>query len=96
MDPHEAARLMGYEVVEDEPVGNSDMMEEDSMDKQKKPHICEVLGVEIGERFKYLDFAIWVDQNGLLHTNHGYANGNLVCDTINHPDRIIRKPRWTE
>lgn len=38
---------------------------------------------------------IWVDENGLLHTKDGYASGNLVCDTINHPDRIIRNPRWT-
>ena len=61
-----------------------------------KPRICEVLGVEGEERFKYLDFDIWLDANGLLHTKDGYASGNLVCDVINHPDRIIRKPRWTE
>ena len=61
-----------------------------------KLRICEVLGVEGEERFKYLDFDIWLDANGLLHTKDGYASGNLVCDVINHPDRIIRKPRWTE
>lgn len=61
-----------------------------------KPRICEVLGVEGEERFKYLDFDIWLDANGLLHTKDGYASGNLVCDVINHPDRIIRKPRWTQ
>ena len=39
--PHEAARLMGYEVVEDE-------KEEANMDK---PRICEVLGVEVDEEW---------------------------------------------
>ena len=61
-----------------------------------KPRICEVLGVEVEERVKYLDLDIWLDVNGLLHTKDGYASGNLVCDVINHPDRIIHKPRWTE
>lgn len=61
-----------------------------------KPRICDVLGVEVEERVKYLDLDIWLDVNGLLHTKDGYASGNLVCDVINHPDRIIRKPRWTE
>ena len=61
-----------------------------------KPRICDVLGVEVEERVKYLDLDIWLDVNGLLHTKDGYASGNLVCDVINHPDRIIGKPRWTE
>lgn len=61
-----------------------------------KPRIVQVLGVEVEERVKYLDLDIWLDVNGLLHTKDGYASGNLVCDVINHPDRIIRKPCWTE
>ena len=47
-----------------------------------KPRICDVLGVEVEERVKYLDLDIWLDVNGLLHTKDGYASGNLVCDVI--------------
>lgn len=86
--PHEAARLMGYEVVEDE-------KEEANMDK---PRICEVLGVEPKEKFdagSYKD--AYVDLYGTIRTNIGtLMDADQVCNIINHPDRIIRKPRWTE
>lgn len=64
-----------------------------------KPRICEVLGVEVGERF---DVA-WLDDNpyhitpeGFLEDKDGYQMGVALSDIINYPDRIIRKPRWTE
>ena len=86
--PHEAARLMGYEVVEDE-------KEEANMDK---PRICEVLGVEPKEKFdagSYKD--AYVDLYGTIRTNIGtLMDADQVCNIINHPDRIIRKSRWTE
>lgn len=92
--PYEAARLMGYEVVEDEPSGNFGQLEEANMDK---PRICEVLGVEVGEWFNYpgMSTSFQVTENGFLKC----ADGDLkmcVPTLINHPDRIIRKPRWTE
>lgn len=87
-NPHEAARLMGYEVVENE-------KEDANMDK---PRICEVLGVELEEKFNagpYND--AYVDLLGIIRTNIGSAmDAYRVCELINHPDRIIRKPRWTE
>lgn len=120
-NPHEAARLMRYEVVEDtsedgylseeeckayrdmlnqngKPMGIniSDLMKEANMDK---PRICEVLGVEMGEKFTIADTDYWIEKNGAI-----FSDGNqrdligvsLICNAINHPDRIIRKPRWTE
>ena len=70
-----------------------------NMDKQQKPRICEVLGVEVGEQF---DIA-WLDSNpyhitpeGFLEDKDGYQMGFALSNIINHPDRIIRKPRWTE
>nr|DAP01887.1 MAG TPA: High potential iron-sulfur protein-sulfur protein, ELECTRON TRANSPORT, Iron.0A [Caudoviricetes sp.] len=131
-NPHEAARLMGYEVVEDEPEKTCDSCkhykgnkvcgfkdfaiqitpeqgcavwkpkEEDNMDK---PRICEVLGVEVGERFELgtTGIILLVNDDGLLHIglSHGAhketdMNVNYLVKAINAPDRIIRKPRWTE
>ena len=69
--------------------------EEANMDK---PRICEVLGVEKGERFDagpYKD--AYIDSFGTIRTNMGtLMDADRVCELINHPDRIIRKPRWTE
>lgn len=68
-----------------------------------KPRICEVLGVEIGEVWTFggdpTKFRICADgHREYYHSGRwqeGCAEFNL-CDAINHPDRIIRKPRWTE
>ena len=76
--------------------------EEANMDK---PRICEVLGVEVGERFELGNTGIilLVNDDGLLHIglSHGDhketdMNVNYLVKAINHPDRIIRKPRFTE
>ena len=98
--PHEAARLMGYEIVDDcdqsqKSFNSAAKKEEDNMDK---PRICEVLGVEMGERFdagSYKD--AYVDLYGTIRTNIGtLMDADRVCEIINYPDRIIRKSRWTE
>ena len=102
MSPHEAARLMGYEVVEDDMPETAKHKEEANMDK---PRICEVLGVEVEERFELGNTGIilLVNDDGLLHIglSHGAhketdMNVNYLVKAINHPDRIIRKPRFTE
>ena len=113
---HEAARLMGYEVVEDdEPrtcfncIGCEIEKDFDPQEECKnwvkrkeanmdKPRICEVLGVELEEKFNagpYND--AYVDLLGIIRTNIGSAmDAYRVCELINHPDRIIRKPRFTQ
>lgn len=62
-----------------------------------KPRICEVLGVEVGEWFTYpgMSTSFQVTENGFLKC----ADGDLkmcVPTLINHPERIISKPRFTE
>lgn len=154
--PHEAARLMGFEVLEDEaedsmfysqslevlnpakanrealeddgcftenerktyqdmlnragkPTGNNieNLMEEANVDK---PRICEVLGVEVDEEWTVSgnDIAIYRVSGGVAleyampkYNGNGYGQwipAGMPClvDFINHPDRIIRKPRFTQ
>ena len=159
--PHEAARLMGYEVVEEDSVDGmccdcahggpccswdenescphrkedgtcwvpftkeekcssciypkpsvecvtcgashrNYQKEEANMDK---PRICEVLGVEVGERFelKSTGIVLLVNDDGKIHISlsHGEhketdLNVNYLVNAINDPNCIVRKPRWTE
>jgi hypothetical protein len=114
--PVEAARLMGYKVMEDDEkclncvypnpsvecvtCGASHrnyQKEETNMDK---PRICEVLGVNVGQIFKLkgADMGFYVDRDGIVKREEDDASIGLpeICTMINHPDRIIRKPRWTE
>lgn len=74
------------------------------MTNQNKPRICEVLGVEVGERFELgsLGLALLVGDDGMIYRE--YPNGkikevelnvNCLVLAINN-DLIIRKPRFTE
>ena len=106
-NPNEAARLMGYEVVDKhtpthekthaDAIENARVqLEEANMDK---PRICEVLGVEVGEPFDLLNSArnpYHIDADGDMVDKDGNWCGEAICVAINHPDRIIRKPRFTD
>lgn len=106
-NPYEAARLMGYEVVEDDTLtdtstngltANRNILtgEEANMDK---PRICEVLGVDVGERFRVegQDEELFVNEQGwVFYGENGILSSSGIQTAINHPDRIIRKPRFTE
>ena len=63
-----------------------------------KPRICEVLGVEVGERFKVRgSICAYVDENGIVRwDDNDIMNPVHICDLINDKSRIIRKPRFTE
>ena len=139
--PHEAARLMGYEVVEedghfteDERKAYQDMLnragkstgikiedlmkdcdqsqksrnsvakkEEANMDK---PRICEVLGVEVGEKFRPKHLCngfLSIKENGAVELDGDPSVkdlSNLILWLVYHPEDIVRvgddKPRFTE
>ena len=112
-NPHEAARLMGFEVVEDEKedsmfysqsleVLNPAKAIKEAKEKEAnmdKPRICEVLGVEVGEKFTIADTDYWIEKNGAIFSDgnqRDLVGVSLICDVVNHPDRIIRKPRFTQ
>ena len=73
-----------------------------------KPRIAQVLGVEVGEEFTYDFGANQVNRGAFKIGADGkryYKTGDLwnpcyneddLAVIINHPDRIIRKPCWTE
>ena len=75
-----------------------------------KPRIAQVLGVEVDEEWTVSgnDIAIYRVSGGVaLEYAMTKYNGDeygewipagMLClvDFINHPDRIIRKPRWTQ
>lgn len=73
-----------------------------------KPRIAQVLGVEVDEEFTYDFGANQVNRGTFKIGADGkryYKTGDLwnpcyneddLAVIINHPDRIIRKPRWTE
>ena len=111
--PIEAARLMGFEVVEDEKedsmfysqsleVLNPAKAIREAKEKEAnmdKPRICEVLGVEVGEKFTIADTDYWIEKNGAIFSDgnqRDLVGVSLICDVVNHPDRIIRKPRFTQ
>ena len=127
-NPYEAARLMGYEVVEDGHNGDMDRISDafNRMSKEMlenagemrepqlnagekeanmdKPRICEVLGVEVGEKFR-VDYpkgmTAWlhINEDGFVEREGGanrFKIGNSIAWAINHPDRIIRKQHFTQ
>ena len=108
--PHEAARLMGYEVVEDDcdqsqiscnQVANKSQKEEANMDK---PRICEVLGVEPEEKFEIRGNTLGrfrINKYGTFQieiSNDCWGVSTVEClnNLINHPENIARKPRFTQ
>ena len=74
-----------------------------------KPRICEVLGVEVDEEFDYEcgenqdnggPWKITKDGKRMYKDSTGIwdlcFNENMLLELVNHPEYIIRKPRFTQ
>ena len=100
-NPVEAACLMGYEVVKDETILTKNDGKDESLEtNMDKPRIAQVLGVEVGERFKFDNFEYELTADGGMkwysNCGRGDSSAASLITIINHPDRIIRRPRFTE
>lgn len=79
----------------------STIKEEANMDK---PRIARVLGVEVGEDVKYRhtdgseeNLCVCEDGRVIISSlSCKITATSVLINAINHPDRIIRKPRWTQ
>ena len=111
--PVVVARLMDYEVVEDDKVAENDQVKkETNMDNDQfpesgkmmeQPRICEILGVVPGEEFFIKGFypghvTFRIMDDGTFSTRPSNISGSTkkLLQTLDHPDRIIRKPRFTQ
>jgi hypothetical protein len=74
------------------------------MTVSNKPRICKILGVEIGERFR-VDYPkgmtswLHINEDGFVERDGGanrFKVGNSIAWAINHPESIVREPRFTE
>ena len=77
------------------------LSEEEKEANMDKPRICEVLGVEVGERFSVKDqrgeALLYVDEDGWVkYEEDRTLSSSALQLAINHPEYIIRKPRFTE
>ena len=68
-----------------------------------RPRICEVLGVEVGERFDvkseictlYTD--AYISEDGIARSKSVAPIGSMrLCEIINGDLKVIRKPRFTQ
>ena len=101
--PQELLILMNYDEVEDESSGNPGELEEANMDK---PRICEVLGVEVGERFRPKHLCngfLSIKENGAVEFDGDPSVkdiSNLILWLVYHPEDIVRidgeKTRFTQ
>lgn len=72
-------------------------------DKLEKPHICDILGVEVGEEFTIAGYpsnygTVKVCEDGKIHRTIlslgvDKIGTKALYYLLNNPDRIIRKPR---
>ena len=106
--PEEVAFTNGLQQIEDAVKESAKIIQDYLNTKEEanmgKPRICEVLGVEVGEYFKYrhpdgTEDNLYACEDGrvvISPLSRKMSSTSVLINAINYPDRIIRKPRWTE
>lgn len=68
-----------------------------------KPRICDILGVEDEQDFifykKHYIITVGADKEERIYLNDGvgdHFDAYVICDMINHPEKIIRQPQFSE
>ena len=66
---------------------------------EERPKICDVLGVDVEERFTYPGMLgeFYVTKTGKLRNVRPDGDDLMICvpTLINHPEKIMRMPNWT-
>lgn len=68
-----------------------------------KPRICEILGVEVNEEFKYNGCVYRINENGVRQKflrsksefESCFSESTLIA-MINHPEEIVKARKWTD
>lgn len=100
--PAALAQVLGYEIIDDGKETNVPTKKDETMEENKKPRICEVLGVDVGEKFRVVDDSARYNSALLEITDKGnikfkgsvgdVAASICVIHAINHPESIVRIP----
>ena len=77
--PKAAGQLMGYEILPET--------------RPRKPKICDILGVEVGERFTHpgVNGSFWISEYGALCCDSGEMDSGIPI-LVNHPDLVQKLP----
>ena len=94
--PYAAAYLMGYEIITTLTQNNTNNERSDG--NMVKPRICNVLGVEVGEKFSitYTSHSTMItricriDENGNIVSDDGSLPAEALSQIINYPERIVK------
>jgi hypothetical protein len=78
-----------------------DTMDDKKMNcKETKPRICDVLGVDVEERFTYPGMVgeFYITKAGKLKNVRPDGDDLMICvpTLINNPERIVKTPKWTQ
>lgn len=63
-----------------------------------KPILAAHLNVEVNKPFKIIGWTreIFIDSNGIARNVHGSISDEAIFDAIQHPEKIIRQPQFSE
>lgn len=94
--PSEAAKIMELELVREK----EDKKETEEEQTMSRPKICEILGVEVGEKFRIQgsdETVFQILNDGTFATQPVNVPGSTTAllQAIEHPERVVCLSRWS-